>query len=305
MRKTILIFGASSFVGSNLIEQLKDEYRIIGTYYKTPLSVPGITCIPCDVHKKDLVSNIVARFRPDITIYAAGLSSLKECQLYPQNADAMNSAGAVNCCAAAERYDSKFVYLSSCFVLGGENVNYREGETPFPNTAYGSSLSSTEFYIQRSCLNYLILRCSPLYGRSYNPTKLTWFEHLQSSLAKGEPFQADDSVYTGFLDINIMISFLKAALQKNVTNRLFHVSSNDFVTRYEFSRLYAKIFKKDDGLIQRMNGRFPAQRQKSGEDSNSNYYYRLDTSNIEEFLNTKTPKVEDSLQLSFKRFSNQ
>lgn len=303
MKKTILIFGASSFVGSNLIEGLKDDFRIIGTYHKTPLNVPGITCIPCDVHKKDLVSNIVARFQPDITIYAAGLSSLRECQLHPKKADALNSAGAVNCCSAAERYDSKFVYISSCFVLGGDNTDYREGETPFPNNVYGSSLSSTEFYVQRSCLNYLILRCSPLYGRSYNPSHPTWFEHLQSALAKGEPFPADDSVQTGFLDVQIMIRVLKAAIDRNVTNRLFHVSSKDFMSRYEFARLYAKIFRKDEGLIQRVNGKFPSDKSR-GEDGSS-YYYRLDTGNIEEFLNTKMPRIEDSLNLSFKRFHSQ
>jgi dTDP-4-dehydrorhamnose reductase len=300
MKKTILIFGVSSFVGSNLIEMLKDEFRIIGTYHKTPVSIPGVTCVPCDVLKKDYVSNITARFRPDLTIYAVGLSSLKECQLTPKLADALNSVGAVNCCAASERYDSKFIYISSGYVLGGEDTVYREGETPFPNTVYGNSLSSTEFYIQRSCLNYLILRCCPLYGRSFNPNHNTWFENLQASFAKGEPVMVDDTVHTGFLDVQIMIRILKAALSKNITNRLFHVSSNDFMTRYEFAMLYAKIFKKDQGLIQRMNGKFPADKNK---DEGQNYFYRLDTSNIEEFLNAKLPKIEDSLQLTYKRLS--
>jgi dTDP-4-dehydrorhamnose reductase len=301
MKKTILIFGVSSFVGSNLLEMLKDEYRIIGTYYKTPVSIPGVTCIPCDVLRKEYVSNITSRFRPDLTIYAVGLSSLKECQQTPKLADALNSNGAVNCCASSERYGSKFIYISSGFVLGGEDTVYREGETPFPNTAYGTSLSSTEFYIQRSCLNYLILRCCPLYGRSFNPNHNNWFEYLQAAFAKNEMFQADDSVYTGYLDINIMVKILKAALNKEVTNRLFHLSSTDFMTRYEFAKLYAKIFKKDETLIQKTSGKFPADKNNNGE--NSNYYYRLDTSNIEEFLNTKMPKIEESLSLTRKRLS--
>lgn len=300
MKKTILIFGVSSFVGSNLIELLKDEFRIIGTYHKTPVSIPGVTCIPCDVLKKDYVSNITARFRPDLTIYAVGLSSLKDCQLSPKLADALNSVGAVNCCQASERYGSKFIYISSGYVLSGDDTVYREGETPFPNTTYGSSLSSTEFYIQRSCLNYLILRCCPLYGRSYNPGHNNWFESLQASLAKGEPFLADDSVHTGFLDVQIMIRILKATLANNVTNRLFHVSSKDFMTRYDFAVLYAKIFRKDEGLIQRAGGKFPVDKNK---DENNNYFYRLDTANIEEFLNAKMPRIEESLQLTYKRLS--
>jgi dTDP-4-dehydrorhamnose reductase len=300
MKKTILIFGISSFVGSNLVELLKDEFRIIGTYYKTPVFIPGVTCLPCDVLKKEFVSSIVARFRPDHTIYAVGLSSLKGCQLFSKQADALNSAGAVNCCTASERIGSKFILISSGFVLGGDNIIYREGDTPFPNTAYGFSLSSTEFYVQRSCLNYLILRCSSLYGRSYNSGRNNWFENMQLSFAKGEPVFADDTVQTGFLDVHLMIRILKASLEKEVTNRLFHVSSKDFMTRYEFSRLYAKIFKKDQSLIQKTSGRFPVDKSK---DSKGSYHYMLDTSNIEEFLNNKMPKVEDSLLLTYKRLS--
>jgi dTDP-4-dehydrorhamnose reductase len=303
MKQTILIFGVSSFVGSNLLEMLKEDYRIIGTYYKTPVSIPGVTCVPCDILKKDYVSNITSRFRPDLTIYAIGMSSLKECQLSPKQADALNSAGAVNACTASERYESKFIYFSSGFVLGGADTIYREGETPFPNTAYGNSLSSTEFYIQRSCLNYLILRCSTLYGRSLNPEHANWFEHLQTALAKGEQIQVDDSVHVGFLDIQILVRILKATLEKNITNRLLHVSSSDFMTRYEFAKLYAKIFKKDEALIQRASIKFPVDKNKNN-DENSNYYYRLDTSNIEEFLNTKMPRIEDSLMMTYKRLND-
>ena len=303
MKKTILIFGVSSFIGSNLLEMLKDEFRIIGTYHKTPVSIPGVTCLPCDVLRKEYVSNITARFRPDLTIYAVGMSSLRECHLFPKQADALNSAGAVNCCAASERYNSKFIYISSGFVLSGEDTVYREGETPFPNSVYGNTLSSTEFYVQRSCLNYLILRCAPLYGRSFNPSHSNWFEHMQTAFAKGEPVIVDDSVTTGFLDVQIMVRILRATLSKDVTNRLFHVSSKDFMTRYEFAQLYAKIFKKDDALIERTSGRFPLEKNK-GNEENSSFYFRLDTSNIEEFLNAKMPKIEDSLQLTYKRLNS-
>lgn len=299
----MLIFGASSFVGSNLLESLKEDYRIIGTYFKTPVKIPGITCIPCDVLKKDYVSSIVGRLKPDITLYAVGVSSLKACSIEPKQADALNSAGAANCAAASERYDSKFVFISSAFVLGGDNTLYREGETPFPNTIYGNTLSSTEFYIQRSCLNYLILRCCSLYGRSYNPNHPSWFEGLQSSLAKGSPLEVDDKIYTGYLDVKIIGRVLKALLEKDVRNRLFHISSKDFMTRFEFAQLYAKTFRKDSGLLIRSGGKFPAEKNKSSGD-NGQHYYRLDTANIEEFLNTKMPRVEESLMLTYKRSQN-
>lgn len=303
MKKTVLIFGVSSFVGSNLVELLKDQYRIVGTYYKTPVDIPGVTCIPCDVLKKEFVMSLVSNIKPDVTIYAIGLTNLTECKNKVKYSEALNSSGAVNCLTAAERFGSKFVFLSSSYVLAGDELLYREGDTPMPNTVYGNSMSATEFYTQRSCLNYLILRCSPLYGWGYNPGRPTWFEKLQSALSKGESFPADETVSTGFLDVYILGKILKNVLDLEITNRLLQVSSSDFMTRYEFAVQYAKTFKYDESLIQKVNGNFPVDTSKNNSKVQAHYYYQMDTSNLEGILGTKIPKIEESLLFTKKRLA--
>jgi dTDP-4-dehydrorhamnose reductase len=306
MKKTILIFGVSSFVGSNLAQLLGDEYRIVGTYYMTPVNILGITCVPCDILIKDYVFKVVSVFNPHYIIYAAGMSSLTECHRNAKKADALNSGGPINCVSASERFGSKFIYLSSCFVLGGEPILYKESDTPFPTTVYGNSLSSTEFYIQRSCLNYLILRCSPLYGRSYNPLHPNWFEMVQVCLAKNQALPTDDSVHTGFLDIYLFAKVLRSLLKLSVTNKLLQVSSKDAMTRLEFARTYAKTFKKDDGLIQPSSGSFPTStksRQAQGA-APSIQYYQLDITNLETMLGVKLPSIEESLKLTYQRYNS-
>lgn len=299
MKKTVLIFGISSFVGSNLAIELGDEFRIVGTYHKTPVEIPGTTCYPCDVLKKDYVSNLISRIKPDFTIYAVGVSSLTDCKLNPKKADALNSAGAVNVCNSSDRYSSKFIYLSSSYVLGGDDQLYKEGDTPFPVTAYGNTLSSTEFYIQRSCLNYLIIRSAPLYGRSYGTKHPNWFEIVQAALAQERAVLADDNVVTGYLDVVILGRILKSFLNSAVTNRLFQISSRDFLTRYEFARMIARTFKKNEELVQKSSVNFPANDKKG-----SNVFsFKMDTSNAETFLNVTMPSVEESLHLTFKRLS--
>lgn len=302
-----MIFGISSFVGSNLAQILGDEYRIIGTYYETPIEIPGVTCIPCDVLKKDYVYKMIAIFKPHYTIYAVGLSSLKECALFPKKADALNSAGASNCSIASERFGSKFIYLSSCFVLDGEDLLHKESDTPFPTSVYGNTLSSTEFYIQRSCLNYLILRCAPLYGRSFNPLHPNWFETVQTAFAKYQSFQADDSVCSGFLDIYLLGKILKSLLKQGVSNKLLQVSSRDSMTRFAFACLYARTFKKDENLVNASSGTFPidANGISSGSKSpSSKQYYRMDVSNIEGTIGLTMPSIEESMKLTYQRFSS-
>ncbi len=300
MRKTVMIFGISSFVGSNLAEILKKDFRVVGTYHKTPVNIEGVTCYHCDVHKKDYIQKLIAIVKPDFTIYAIGLSSLFECKQRPKLADALNSVGAANVCSASERFRSKFIYLSSGFVHSGDNLTFTEGDTPFPNTAFGTSLSSAEFYVQRSCLNYLILRTGNLYGRGYRDQHPNWFECLERSLSRGEKFMADDSVKMGFLDIQIIARILKKALDENVTNRLMHVSSADLMTRYQFAQSYARHFKFDVSLIQSGVVTFPQER-KLGKDVAQDFTFRLSVANIEEFLGTKMPSIDESLTFTRKR----
>ena len=192
--------------------------------------------------------------------------------------------------------------------MGGADQLYKEGDTPFPNTVYGNTLSSIEFYIQRSSLNYLILRCAPIYGRAYGPKHPNWFEFVQTSLAHNRMLLADDTVVTGFIDVFILGRILKSFLASNVTNRLFQISSKDYLTRYEFARLIAKTFKKDENLIQRTTLPFPddSNNSKVGNKTQTDqYFFRMDTFNVQDFLGTAMPTVEESLQLTFKRLSVQ
>jgi dTDP-4-dehydrorhamnose reductase len=300
MRKTVMIMGISSFVGTNLALMLKDEFRVVGTYHTTPVDFPEVMCLPCDVLKKDYVQRIISTVKPDFVIYAAGMSSLTECKQNSKLADALNSAGAINCMSAAERTGARFVYISSGFVMEGQNVLYKESDTPFPSSTYGTTLASTEFYIQRSSLNYFILRCPVLYGRSLNVKHENFFELMQRKIAKGESYSVDGSTVTGFLDVTIMAELLKACLINNVQNRLLQISSSDTMTRFDFARKYAEVFKKDENFILRADIKFPDDAGK-GKEKLVGYSFKMDSTNIETFLGIKMPSVEDSLRVSFKR----
>lgn len=304
MRKTILIFGASSFLGSNLIEGLKHDFRIVGTFYDTQVRIPGVLTLRCDVLKKDMVNRLVAQFRPDVTIYAAGMSSIAGCHANPKLADALNSAGLINVCSSAERFGSKFVFISSSFVLGGEDITYHESDTPFPATVYGGSLASSEFYVQKSCLNYIIFRSCPLYGRAYHPTRKNWLEAVENAVALGQQVSLDDHVFHGHLDVQLLAKLLKLAIDKNVTNRLFQVTSKNIMSRYEFARQYCQLFGKDENLIARAQWPVPIDDAQFRGKPLEKYKYHMETKNAEEFFCLKFPTVEDSIKATKKRLSS-
>lgn len=303
MKKTIVIFGISSLVGSNLAEALKHKYRIIGTYYNTKVQIDGVLCLPCDVLSRETVQMILYKFQPEFTLYCVGLSSIEDCSENMKLADALNTAGVFNVTNFSERYKSKFIYISSSYIFSGEDVLFKEGDTPLPNTDYGTTMSSAEFYIQKSCLNYLILRCCSLYGRGLNPNVRSWMELIEERLSSNQTLPCDNNVITGFLDIHFLAKVLDQCLEEDVTNRLFQVSSSDFGTRYDFALKYSRIFGFGESLVVKSPWSFPIN-QLAARDSvvlDGKYRFMMDTSNIHLHLGIKFPTIEEAINSTFER----
>jgi dTDP-4-dehydrorhamnose reductase len=302
-KKTILIYGISSFVGSNLAEFLSKDFRIVGTYHRTKVRLDGILTIPCDVLQKEEVQLTLYAFKPDIVIYAAGLSSVLDCNEASDYADALNTVGLFNVADNCQRYKSKVIYLSSQYVFGGEKKIYREMDIPDPHTTYGKTKASAEFYLQKNSLNYLIFRLCPLYGRSINPFQQTFFEKLERDLYVGKSFTADNNVSNGFLDIYFFAMLLKICIENDEQNRLFQVSSSDQVSHYEFAKIYARTFGYPESAISKTKWPLPLlDLPPSIDSSDVKLNYDLDIINIESTVGLEIPTVESSLEFTFKRF---
>ena len=301
-KKTILIFGISSFVGSNLAEFLKKDFRIVGTYYRTPIYIPGVMTIPCNVLNKEEVRLVVYASKPDVTLYCVGLSSLMDCSKRADLAEALNTSGLFNVAEYCQRYKSQVCYISSNFVFGGENKSYLEMDIPDANMVYGKTQASAEFYIQKTLLNYIIFRCCRFYGRNIDSQKKNWFETIQYNLAKNASTQLDSSLRVGFLDVYYLALVIKISIEKGVTNRLFQVSSQDTASFYDFSKMYTKVFGESETMLSKTKWTMPFLKGSVHTSVSAELSYQMDVSNLEGFLRLKMPTIEESLQFTFKRF---
>ncbi len=298
---TVLIMGVSSFIGSNLAEHFKDDYKVIGTYHNTPIEIDGVLCVPCDVLVKAEVQSVLYAFRPDVTIYCAGISSVIECARREEFADALNTSGLFNVAEYCQRYKSQICYISSGYVFGGEDKSYLEMDIPDAITTYGRTQAAAEFYIQKTSLNYLIFRCSRIYGRGINPSQATWFELMQKKLTDGQSTTMDDNVQVGFLDVAYLSMIIRICIEKNVSNRLLQVSTKDAMTHYHFAKKYAEVFGAQEDLITRSKWALPLSKNNMRAGSGDKLAFKLDISNIEGYLNIDMPSIEESLKFTLKR----
>lgn len=300
IKKTILIFGVSSFTGSNLAEFLKKDFKVVGTYYRNPVSLPGILTMPCDVLTKENVQLVLYTVKPDITLYCVGVNSVIGCAETEGLADALNTSGLFNVTDMCQRYKSQICYISQDFVFSGENKDYVEMDIPDSSTVLGKSKSAGEFFIQKNSLNYMIIRTCHLYGRHINPMKRSFFENLQYNIHSPDPRSLDCYVKQGFMDINYLGLIIKLSIERKAQNRLIHVCSSDIMTRHEFAKTYCDVFKEPSARLTKGRWNFPLTQLRDG--TEEFWYYKLECSNLESFLNIHMPSIEESLKFTYLRF---
>jgi len=298
-KKTVMIFGISSFVGSNLAEYLKRDFKVVGTYHGFCVTIPGVLTIPCDVMTKEEVQLAIYALKPDITVYCVGLSSVQTCNDNPEMANVLNSNGLYNVSEYCQRYKSQLCYVSTSFVFGGAKRKYVEMDIPDPNTVYGRTKASAEFFIQKTSLNYLIFRCSQFYGRGINPHQLTWLELLQKNNSQSKNYVCDNFVHSGFIDVKYLGLLIKICIEKDLSNRLFQVSSEDIMTYYEFALKYSEIFNEKTSFISKGRWPFAEEDMPTNSYPSEEVYYHMDIGNVEGALNIQLPTIEESIKFTY------
>ena len=297
--RTICIFGLSSMVGSGLAEFFRRDFRVVGTYHKNRVHMPGVLALPCNVLAKGEVQSILHAFKPDYTVYAVGLSSLEACHENEQLAEALNTMGFFHVTEACQRYKSQICYVSSAFVFQGGSKRYLEVDMPDAVTVLGKTQAVSEFYIQKSPLNCLVFRCCRLYGRAINPmTPSGFFEMVERSVDLGEKAGYDDDLLAGFLDVHYLGMVMKMCFDGGIVNRLLHVSSKDAATHLGFVRAYCDVFERSGDNAAGIKWPFPVIKNQEAPKVPS---FRLNVANAEGFLDIRFPSVRESLEFTRKR----
>ena len=177
-KKSVLITGASGFIGSFLVEHaLKEDMEVWAAIRPTSsrkyLTDGRIRFIELDLgNGQHLLRQIEDHRRKhgpwQHVIHAAGATKCAS----PEDFKAVNTEGTrnlVQSLTAAKALEGRFVFVSSLSIMGP--VHEHDGreitaaDTPCPNTAYGrSKLAAEELLGTVEGLDYIILRPTGVYG---------------------------------------------------------------------------------------------------------------------------------------------
>ncbi len=240
---TILVTGASGFIGSFIVEKALEEgfetwAAVRKTSSKKYLQDSRIHFIELDFGSEEKLAEQLRGHNFDYVVHAAGVTKCRKKEdFYRMNAD--GTIHFVNALLRSGIQIRKFVFLSSLSVFGAirEEKPYKAIEStdvPQPNTEYGKSKLEAERYLEtvKDRLNYTVLRPTGVYG----PREKDYFIMVKSIAGHTDFAVGTEQVLT-FVYVSDVVEAVFLALKQPESGRAYFLSDGESYNSRDFSRL--------------------------------------------------------------------
>ena len=246
MKKKILITGGSGLLGVNWAFHTLEKFDVVLALHNKKITINNVRCIDLDLSNIDKLTSTLSNESPDIIIHTAGLTNIEEIEKVQSLVEDTNYNLTTNLASACSILSLKLVFISSDQVFNG-SVKYASEDTEVnPLNFYGLSKANSEKYLLLHCPNSLIIRTN-FYGWGTKYRK-SFSDRIIESLRRGERIKLFyDVIYTPVL-IDTLIEFSHDLATQEATG-IFHIASNDRISKYHFGLLLADCFGLDTDLI--------------------------------------------------------
>ena len=247
----ILIIGGSGFLGYYLHQSLRKlEEKVISTYNKSMIDEENF--YELDIRKVVDVSKFLIKYKPRILIYAVGITDVDLCERDKKLAKAINVEGIKNIIDHIKDTGSKIIYFSTSFVFDGTKKFYLETDKPNPISYYGESKLQGEKIVQDSGLPYAIIRTDQPYGWKKNWHHTNSMLRIIEKLEKNITYNEIIDWYNTPTSIEDIVKMTRKLLEDNYEG-IFHIVSDDFLSRVEFAEVVVEVFGLNKNNIKKIH----------------------------------------------------
>lgn len=245
---TILLTGASGFLGRKIFSLLKRRYSIKGICRREDYRGEYAKIDLTDYEK---IKAYIELNRPQIIIHTAAIPDPDICETNKNSAKRMNVDVVGSLVEICNLRGIKLIHISSDYVFSGEKtLEYNLDDFCDPVNYYGKTKVAAE-EIVKSCNDYLIIRVPILYGFNDENDKETFPIKVIKTLSSGRNLYVDNEQ----VRYPVLIDELAQVVEENLDKRgIMHVTSEKGVTKYQWAHILAKEFDLNGGLIKERNG---------------------------------------------------
>jgi len=246
--KTIMVIGASGFLGSNVVNYFRKRHKVVAVFNQHIIRYPGVTHFMYLMTDRDYMKRMMTLTRPDVIIYCAGITDFYDCVKRPRIAESVNSFGPVVIAQAADTLSARFILLSSSYVYDGQKGNFSELDVVLPQTVLGKSKLAGENYVRSKFLSYSVLRMAPIFGLGsiYHPSV---FDKIRMKLERGQRVELADNEVHSFLSVDVALKGIEWLAMHETTNRTYNLGGLTKLSWYEFGIMIAESLGFDKNLV--------------------------------------------------------
>jgi len=234
----VAVFGASGFVGRNIIEALKRESIDVVASDLQPLDDDEVEFIKADILDYEQVLNVVKDCDNVVHLAASPLNMSIE---KPKLSTRINVEGSLNIMDAARQNEiDKIIFSSASSLIGEVKYNPVDEKHPAtPKTPYGVSKLAVEHYLrvyqEIYSLDFLVFRFFNIYGPWQYPESGALIPLLYKKLKSDGSFNlfGDGRQTRDFVYIEDLADFYVKAVKNDIKNEVVNLGTGKGTTTKE------------------------------------------------------------------------
>lgn len=242
--KSVLITGASGFVGENLAHRFVQDCKLSLACGQQRPRAKADKIFSVDLSVQDHFSRALGDLTVDTVVHTAAMVSPDLCERDPRMALAVNVEGTLEVARWTEARGAKMIYFSTDLVFDGKKGCYREEDAPDPLNVYGRTKLEAEEKVASTCTRWVIVRLALSYGTTRG-ARGDWTWSMRRALAEGKTLRlfTDQFRTPAYVGDTAEAVFRLARTGKN---GIYHLGGGERVSRYGFGRKFCRLFGLDE-----------------------------------------------------------
>ena len=250
--KKLLITGSNGLLGQSLLDLFLEDksYQIIAVsrgVNRYP-AIKNYKYVELDITNTTDLTNLVLKESPDFIINTAAMTNVDACEDNKLACDKINVTLVEDLVKLSDKIKAKLIHISTDFIFDGKQGYYKESDIPNPLSYYGLSKLKSEKVIQKSTINYSILRTILVFGKVHDMSRNNIVLWVRKMLQEKKEITIVNDQFRMPTYVKDLALACKLSIEKDVRG-IFNVSSNTLLSIYEIAQQIAEVFNLDKSLI--------------------------------------------------------
>ena len=245
-KPTLLITGASGFLGDALCRLATDRWSVFGVFRRNGINIPGVVPVQADLTDDAALAALVSDLLPRAVIHTAADSQVMSCEFDPEPSRAINCRVPARLAKRCADAGIDFLFTSTDLVFDGLDAPYDEQAGIHPICEYARQKAVAEEAVLRHHARALVCRLPLMFGLAPNAHRHFTVQML-TAIAAGRPLDLFVDEFRTPVDT---ISAAKGILTvMGKVSGVLHLGGRSRVSRYDLGLVMAEKMEKEPTML--------------------------------------------------------